>query len=440
MSTILITIPAFLLALGILVTIHEFGHFWVARKMGVKVITFSVGFGKSIKSWYRKGDETEYRLAAIPLGGYVKMLGEQDEEIADSEKHLSFANKSLGARAAIVAAGPVANLLFAILVLWVMYILGVPGYKPLVGEVKSQSLAEQGGLRQGDEIISVDGERTATLQSLRLILIDRLFSQQKADLMVKRGENEVPVSLDFTNIPLPDSGKEFEFMGIGDPIFPAVVGELVEGPAKRAGLQVGDRVVKTNGKSIQAWKDWVDIIQASPNQTMQVQVLRQGRLVDLRITPEPRQDDASKGQVGVLVESIRAIDRYGPIDALTQGAGTTWRLTLLTFKMIGKLLTGQAKLENLSGPIRIADVAGKTAQVGLSPYLFFLALVSISLGVINLLPIPVLDGGHLFMMAIEWVKGSPLSETAREHAQFVGLIILVMLMSIAFYNDIVSYF
>lgn len=436
----LIAVPAFLLALGILITIHEFGHFWVARKMGVKVITFSVGFGSAIKSWYRKGDETEYRLASIPLGGYVKMLGEQDEDVPESEKHMSFANKSLGARAAIVAAGPIANLLLAILFLWVMYIIGVPGTQALVGKIGPDSIAEQGGLQQGDEILMVDGNRTQTLQAARLALLDRLFSQAVAKLRIKRGEQELDVSIDFTNMSLPDTGKEFEAMGIGSPILAAKVGRVLDGPGKQGGLQVGDVVKTANGKAIADWMGWVEIIEASASKPMTVQVMRQGKLVKLTITPRPSKEDPNIGRIGVGVATIGAMDRYGPIEAFTQGVGTTVRLSQLTLKMIGKLIVGEAKLENLSGPIRIADAAGKTAQIGLSTYLYFLALLSVSLGIINLLPIPVLDGGHLFMMSIEWVKGSPVSDSIREHAQFVGLIILVMLMSIAFYNDIASFF
>lgn len=447
MSNFLISLLALIVTLGILISFHEFGHFWVARRLGVKVLRYSIGFGRPL--WLRRGrDGVEYVIAALPLGGYVKMLDEREGEVAPEDLHRAFNRQSVGRRFAIVAAGPLANFLFAVLAYGVMFMVGVPGEKPLVGEVRPGSIAEQGGFQAGDLIVAVDGEATPTLQGALLALVDRTMSGEVIEVQVRDEDDRS--QLRFLDVRgqgrLAEADRILEELGISlwRPSLPAVVAEVQpEGPADEAGLQPGDRILAVDGQPIRDWEQWAEYVRERPGQTLVVRLERNGREEVLRITPKTIETEGGAiGRIGAIAqipeeftEAISVVVHYGPLDAMVQAADKTWDMSLLTLRMLGRMLTGKASLDNISGPITIARFAGQTATYGMIPFLSFLALVSISLGVINLLPVPVLDGGHLLYYLIELVKGSPLSETAQSLGQRVGVVVLLMLMSLALFND-----
>ena len=448
MESFITSVLAFITAIAILIAFHEFGHFWVARKAGVKVLRFSIGFGKPL--WMKRAgpDQTEYVLAAIPLGGYVKMLDEREGEVPESELHRAFNRQSVAKRIAIVSAGPVFNFIFAIFAYMIMYMMGVNGIKPVIGEVEAESVAYQAGLRANDEIISVDGELTPTWNIARLALLQSSLENDDLTLEVKGQDSSVqrvkiPVSNLSTEV---KQNSLLAEVGVKPyrPEIPAKIGKLdPEGAAQRDGIQVGDKIVSVNGDPVVDWMGWVKVIQDNPEKTLSVGVDRKGELVDIELTPKAiDSSEGTIGRIGAMPEPVefpkefQTVVQYSIGTALYTGVVKTWQMSILTLRMIGHMIIGDVSVKNLSGPITIATYAGYTASEGLTTFLSFLAIVSISLGVLNLLPIPLLDGGHLLLYFIEIVKGKALSEETQMKMQRVGIVMLGMLMVLAFYNDI----
>jgi regulator of sigma E protease len=450
--TIIESIAAFIVAIGVLVTIHEFGHFWVARKMGVKVLRFSVGFGKPL--WIKKAgeDQTEYVIASIPLGGYVKMLDEREGEVAAEDIDRAFNRKSVWRRFAIVAAGPAFNFLFAIVAYYLIYLAGVAGIKPMVGEVANPSPAYLAGVKKQDTILSINGVETISWERARFSLLEESVDRGTITLVVQGLDMQISEkTLDLGGLRLLQD-EQIDLMGelglsMWRPDIPPVIDEVIlDGAAAAAGVMAGDEILALDGKAISNVNQWVDLIRAHPGRMLSLLVLRQGEKVTLQISPAIREANGSSyGFIGVknrieIPEDIRrqmqVVERYGPVGALGEALDKTWRMSWLTLKVLGKLVTGEASVKNLSGPITIARYAGLSARIGLEQFFGFLAIISISLGVLNLLPIPILDGGHLFYYLIEILKGSPVSEYTEMVGQKIGIALLFGLMSIAIYNDL----
>ncbi|GJA09411.1 sigma E protease regulator RseP [Aeromonas caviae] len=446
MGGVLWNIGAFIVALGLLVAVHEFGHFWVARRCGVKVERFSIGFGKAI--WRRLGkDGTEYVLALIPLGGYVKMLDGRVDELKPGEEAQAFNHKSVWARMAIVAAGPMANFVFALFAFWLMFMIGVPSVKPVVGEVRPASIVAEAGILPGMEIVGVGGEETGDWESVTYALISHL-GDDSVQLKLKAANTSYAVdkTLQLAGWKFdPDKESPIGSLGIvplGGKVLPVVEAVVPSSASEKAGLQIGDRIKGVDGEAITEWAQFVERVQQSPAQPLQVTVERGGSEMTLTLTPDGKK---VKGQlvgfVGLspqlvpLPDEYRTLLQYGPLQALWHGVQKTWSLITLTFDMIGKLIGGIVSLDNLSGPISIAKGAGSSADYGLVYFLGFLALISVNLGIINLFPLPVLDGGHLVYFLIEAVTGKPVSEKIQEVGFRIGAAILMLLMGIALFND-----
>ncbi|WP_432453845.1 sigma E protease regulator RseP [Agarivorans sp. QJM3NY_29] len=437
----------FVITLGILVTVHEFGHFWVARRCGVKVERFSIGFGKAL--WRKTGtDGTEYVVALIPLGGYVKMLDERVAPVAAEFRSQAFNNKSLTQRSAIVAAGPVANFALAILAFWLMFVIGVPAVKPILGDIEANSVASQAGLRAGQEIIAIADQRTLDWESVNLALVSHLGSDSLA-FKVRQADSsrESTIILDTQDWHL-DSQQQSPILSLGlrpySPEVSLLVAQVVNGkPADLAGIQVGDRLVAVDGQRLSQWQEFVKYVQARPSQTIQLELARNGQKQLISISPEGREyQGVVTGYVGLAPEvanypeEYRIDLHYGFFESIGKSLERTWHLSKLTIVMIGKLVTGVVSLDNLSGPISIAKGAGATADYGLVYFLGFIALVSINLGIINLFPLPVLDGGHLVFFAIEAVTGKPVSERVQEIGFRIGAALVMALMGLAIFNDV----
>ncbi len=448
MNGFLISLLSFIVAIGVLVAIHEFGHFWVARKLGVKVIRFSIGFGKPVWRWQKEPGTTEYVIGMVPLGGYVKMLDEREESVTEAELPLAFNRQPVGSRIAIVAAGPLFNFLFAILAYWLVFVLGVEGVKPVVDGVKPDSPAAIAGLRHGDQIVSVDDDITPTWGSVMQALLYKAVKGQSASLRVRDSQGlERHLALSLPKIGEksgePDLLEEVGIEPLRPTIDPVIDQVLKNSPAEQAGLKPGDRVLMVDGKPIASWSELVDYIQARPGITLTLTVERKGRQHELHVTPEAASTGGSEtGRIGAgvvpatLPPAFRAELQYAPLRAVIEAVAKTWEMSAMTVRMLGKMIIGQASLENISGPITIAQYAGYTAAIGFVQFIGFLAIISISLGVINLLPVPLLDGGHLLYYFIEIVKGSPVSEQAQILGQRLGIAMLASLMALAFYNDI----
>jgi regulator of sigma E protease len=448
----LYSLVAFIVVIGVLVTIHEFGHFWVARKMGVKVLRFSVGFGKPI--WSRMGSdgETEYAIGSIPLGGYVKMLDEREGKVDAHELDRAFNRKRVSQRFAIVFAGPLFNFLFAIFAYSLIYMAGVSGYKPIVGEVQAGSIAAQSGVEYRDIIISVNGIETPSWETVRFILLEESIGQESIELKLQKYQSGVETAL----LSISDLGllKKEQMNPVSDlglsvwrPDMPPIIDSVIEGgAAENAGIMAEDLILNINGQKVSNLQDWVSIVRSSPDRLLKLEVDRGGLVVELDLIPRSKsENDETYGFVGVMnrivisseiSKEIQVVEQYNPLLAVIKAVDRTWRMSLVTLKVMGKLVTGEANLKNLSGPITIAKYAGITAQIGVEEFLGFLAIISISLGVLNLLPVPMLDGGHLFYYLIEIVKGSPVSESIELVGQKIGLVLLFGLMSLAMYNDL----
>ncbi len=445
----LLSLAGLAVTLGVLITVHEFGHFWIARRAGVKVLRFSIGFGKPL--WRRVGrvDGTEYVIGAIPLGGYVKMLDTREGEVEDGDAHRAFDRQPVATRTAIVLAGPAFNFAFAILAYWLLFMGGVSALRPVLGEPLPASSAAAAGFRAGDEIVAVAGEPVRTLEEALLALLDHGVPGAAVAVQVRDADG----ALRTHTLVAPEAGGDDGLGHFGlvpyRPPLPAVIGSLKEGgAAQAAGLAPGDRVLAVDEVAVKDWADWAARVRAHPGQAMTVRLEREGAVRTLSLTPHAVETARGReGQIGAyaqmpsdLAESLRVVVRYGPLDAALAAVGKTWDMSAFTLRMLGRMLIGQASLDNLSGPITIAQMAGQSAAVGLSAFVSFLAVVSISLGVLNLLPVPLLDGGHLAFYLIEALKGSPLSEAAQAAGQRIGVAVLLLLMGLAFFNDLARLF
>ena len=443
--SVLHTILWFLVAIGILVVAHEFGHYLAARLAGVKVLRFSVGFGKPLFSRRFGRDRTEWTLAALPFGGYVKMLDEREGEVPAAEAHRSFNRATVWRRIGIVAAGPAANFLLAIVFYWALFLHGLPALKPLIGEPPAGTPAAQAGLVAGDEIRRVNGTDTPSFQDLRLNLLRAGVAGGVLTLELADGRS---VQLDAPSMQTGNLEQDtLRPLGIVryEPEIPAVIGKVLpDGAAARAGLQPGDRLIAADGKAVANWQGWVQLIRQHPAQPLRIEYERQGQRKVMSLDPDAVEEGGRRiGKIGAgpqvdetMLAALMTEVRYGPLEALGRGAVRTWDMSLFTLEMMGRMVLGQVSWKNLSGPLTIADYAGQSAALGWISFVGFLALVSVSLGVLNLLPIPLLDGGHLMYYVAEVFTGRPVSERAMEIGGRIGMALLLLLMSFALFNDL----
>ncbi len=441
------TVLALALTLGILVTLHEYGHFWVARRCGVKVLRFSVGFGKPLYSWYDRHG-TEFAIAAIPLGGYVKMLDEREGPVPDELKSQAFTSKPPSQRIAIAAAGPIANFIFAIFAYWLLSVVGVTTVAPIVGDVSPGSVAERAGLQQGMEIHGIDGRRVTSWRDVNMRLLERAGEHGVVTLEVSQNGTRGMVDGSLNGWRLSDDAPNplAEF-GITPwrPAVPAVLGQVTaDGRAAAAGLEAGDRVLSVEGEPVADWFELVEYIRNAPEKTLVLSVERNGEPRDVTVRPASRSLDDGQviGFVGAGVEAISWPDevlrevRYGPLAAIPNAVHETWADTRLTLVAIKKMFTGLLSPTNLSGPITIARVAEASVSSGFEDFVRFLAYLSVSLGVLNLLPVPVLDGGHIVYYTIEAIRRKPVSEQVQALGLRIGMALILTLMVFALYNDL----
>ncbi len=436
-----------LVALGVLVTFHEFGHFWVARRCGVKVLRFSVGFGTPLLRWHdRQG--TEFVVAAIPLGGYVKMLDEREGEVPVDQADQSFNRKSVRQRIAIVAAGPAANFLLALVFFWLLAMLGTQQLKPVVGSVEPGSIAATAGLMAGEEIVAVDGESTAGWAAVNLQMVRRLGETGSLQLTVREPGSDAETTRSLALSQWLQGSEEpdpIRSLGIRPwrPALEPILAELdPNGPAQSAGLRNGDRLLALDGQPLGDWQQVVDLVRQRPDSRIVLRVERDNAQLDVPVNLVSKGEGKATGYMGAGVKPVewppqmlREVS-YGPLDAVVEGARRTWTMSVLTLDSLKKMLFGELSVKNLSGPITIAKVAGASAQSGFGDFLNFLAYLSISLGVLNLLPIPVLDGGHLLFYLIEWVRGRPVSDRVQGWGIQIGISLVVGVMLLALINDL----
>jgi len=439
---------AFIILLGILVTGHEYGHFWVARRCGVKVQRFSIGFGKTLWRWFDK-QGTEYIIALIPLGGYVKMLDERVDDVSNEDKNKAFNNKSIYQRIAIIAAGPLANFIIAIFAFYIMFLIGVPSVKPIIGAITPNSIVAQAGIKPKSEIISVADNATTTWQDVNMALVAAI-GEKKLQLTVKPPESQYSKNYQLNTQQWhlsPEKESAISSIGI-IPFTPKIYTEIAfiakDSPAQKGGLQVGDKLIKLADIKINNnWQIFSDKIKQYANKNVSLTVLRNNQEINLLVMPASKKFNGKViGYLGVspkrdsYPKEYRIEQSYGVFGSLTHAVNKTWQLVTLSFDMIGKLVTGNISLNNLSGPIAIAQGAGSSASYGFVYFLGFLALISVNLGIVNLLPLPVLDGGHLFYYVIELFTGKPVPEKVQEFGFKFGALALLGLMSIAIYNDL----
>ncbi len=447
--TLLHTAAAFVVALAVLIVVHEYGHYLAARLCNVKVLRFSVGFGRPLASWRRGPDRTEWVIAAIPFGGYVKMLDEREAPVAPAEQARAFNRQGVGKRLLIVVAGPVFNFLFAIAVYSGLFMHGLPEARPIVAEPQAATLAQAAGFHGGDTVRAVDGEPVATWQDLRWRVLQASLQRQQVSIEVIDTRDRISVlALDLSAFPSEDVESDvMERLGLRlfRPTLPPVLGQVIAGSAaERAGLAAGDRVTQVDGRPLGTWDELVQVVRQRPERVLQFTVERRGAVLSVPVTPEAVIVSGARiGRIGAAPDlppdhagRIFVQVRYGPLESVTKAIAKTWDISVFSLKMLGKMLLGEVSWKHLSGPVTIADFAGQSAQLGWIPYLTFLALISISLGVLNLLPIPPLDGGLLLYYTIEVLKGSPASERAMELGQRVGIALLLVLMAFAFFNDL----
>jgi regulator of sigma E protease len=470
----MITLLAFVGAIALLVVFHELGHYWVARRCGVKVLRFSVGFGNVIYSKRFAGSGTEWVISAVPLGGYVKMLDEREGEVVPEDLPYAFNRQPVLRRMAIVVAGPLANFMLAIVLYWMLFVYGVPGLKPMLGDVPPDSPAAIAQMQAGETILGINGEAIPSWQELRWTLLELTLrqdsgraAQQGSGEVTRHGEVKIEAQsasgtrlfhvLDMSSLEVKDLDGEFlDKLGL-HPYRPAilpVIGKVAENSvAQRAGLQEGDRILQADGVAMQYWNEVVEVVRMHPGQTVRLDIRRGERTLNIAVVPQAVAESDPKsswsgtrktvGKIGAAPQVDHAAWQamltevsYGPFEAFTRSLRKTWETSVISLKMLGKMVMGEISMKNLSGPITIADYAGQSAEMGVAAYFGFLALISISLGVLNLLPIPLLDGGHLLYYVAELVKGSPVSEQAWEVGQKIGIALLGMLMVFAIYNDI----
>lgn len=444
----LMTMFYFIIALLLLVVVHEYGHFLVARLCGVKVLKFSFGFGRVLFCCRdRKG--TEYVWSILPLGGYVKMLDEEEGEVKASERHLAFNNKSLKTRVAVVLAGPLFNFLFAFLALWLALLVGMYSIAPIIASVKLNSPASLAGFKAQEEIISFNQKPVSSWRDFQYGALPLIGSNESVPVVVKalKGGQTRTLRLAFSSLQ-PDSKKPDLLKSLGItpfiPTIPPIVGEVVaDSPAKKAGFQVSDRIISMNGKSVDDWLDFVEFVRDNPGTSLVVEISRNQQIMKITVVIDSKKEGNQKtGFLGLRSQQVDWPKKWlrfhhqNPVAALGTAFTQTIELTQTTFSLIGRFITGKLALQNLSGPVGIAQGAGESASHGLASYLFFLALVSISLGVLNLLPIPMLDGGHLLFYFIEFLKGKPLSITAKSIGFYLGFVFLIAIMVLALHNDI----
>ena len=443
------TIIAFIVALGVLIVVHEYGHYIIARLCGVKVLRFSVGFGRSLATWRLGADQTEWVIAAIPFGGYVKMLDEREGAVPPAELDRAFNRQTVWKRFAIVIAGPLFNFAFAILVYAGLFMYGLPEARPVLGSPPANTLAAAAGVRTGDTVRAIDGESITTWQELRWRVLQAALQREpiRLETIDERGHIAM-TTIDLRGFPTADVESDvLERVGLRlhRPALPPVLGQIVPGgAAERAGLGAGDRILRVDATPIDTWETFVNAVRAHPGTPMALTVEHAGAARNVDVTPDPVTANGARiGRIGAgpqqpegYAEKLLIRVQYGPLASLWKAAAKTWDISVFSLKMLGKMLIGEVSWRHLSGPVTIADYAGQSASLGWISYLTFLALISISLGVLNLLPIPLLDGGHLMYYAIEIAKGKPVSERFMELGQRVGLALLLVMMAFAFYNDL----
>jgi regulator of sigma E protease len=450
----LISIASFIVAIGVLVAVHEFGHFWVARRLGIRVLRFSIGFGKPLYARVLGKDPVEFVIAAIPLGGYVKLLDEREGNVAERDLPRAFNRQPVWKRIATLLAGPGCNLIFAIALYWVLFTAGVPALKPIIGEIAPDSIAARAGLRYEDQILTVGGQPTPTLETATLAIIEDLTDNGTIDMSVRGIDGaERNVSLDVGDRSRALTQPEALLPGLGfdtwRPRVKPVIGLVNKGTAgERAGLRVGDEILAIDGTPVTHFQELVNRVRPNPGRTVTLEIRRDGAVRALPVTiGQDSRGGIKTGLIGIAPkdqpiptgltrQDVQTLQQYGAVAAVGQAASKTWDTSIFTLRIIGHIITGDVSLQAISGPISIAETTGIAARLGWRPFLNMLALISISLGVLNLLPIPILDGGQVVFQLAELVKGGPVSERAQLLGQQIGIAMLILMMTLAFYNDI----